>query len=376
MFCSLQLSIAAVEFGIHIANVFVTAVRANCPSVLSRQDGLTLLVSSYEAQLVAHGTTVVREGLASKAGPVAFVSSLLGLIRKHDALVASAFSGDPNFVRATERGLGLVFNLETATAKLMVEYADGACATAHSLLFLCTSLVLMNFVTSMQPDCEHHSCSALLKKGGMPNPPEDSEVEELLGELIALYRFLKDKDVFNQYYKRALAARLLQERSKSEHLEQLLVSKLKAQCGASHTRQVETMLRDVTLSKELRLGFETFRQSSSSEGGDGNDARLALPPCSVRILSEKVWPPCEYSASPFGSPVSFWCNDGNIEVAIGFTSCSSCSYCSYCPSCNLVCFVHARRVVAGIVLGFIAIVVLLLVWWLLTALPFPNKWLG
>ena len=100
---------------------------------------------------------------------------------------------------------------------------------------------------------------------------QDDEIEALLVDLIVLYRYLKDKDVFNQYYKRcaalisdahgprrrmrvllelasgmrprALAGRLLQEKSKSEALERFIVTKIKVQCGATHTRQIETMLQ-------------------------------------------------------------------------------------------------------------------------------------
>ena len=41
------------------------------------------------------------------------------------------------------------------------------------------------------------------------------------------------QDVFNQYYKRALAGRLLQDRSKSEALEHFFVNKIKVRCPPS-----------------------------------------------------------------------------------------------------------------------------------------------
>ena len=81
---------------------------------------------------------------------------------------------------------------------------------------------------------------ALLRKGGLPEPPEESQVEGRLDELITLYVHLKDKDVFNQYYKRAVSGRMLGEKSISDYLEQAFVSKVKLKCGASHVRDVST----------------------------------------------------------------------------------------------------------------------------------------
>ena len=50
---------------------------------------------------------------------------------------------------------------------------------------------------------------ALLRKGGLPQPPEESAVEGCLEQVLTLYVHLKDKDVFNQYYKRAVSSRML-----------------------------------------------------------------------------------------------------------------------------------------------------------------------
>eukprot|EP01051_Picozoa_sp_SAG22_P001221 SAG22_NODE_46_length_24705_cov_89.861010_5_plen_689_part_00 len=215
--------------------------------------GIELLCRLFSEQVVKHGTETVQDA-AAKAEPVLYIEGLLQFKRKYDRIVTEAFRGDRLFNTAMNNCLETVLNLEsTTTVKLLVEYIDG-----------------------------------LLKKGGklssMARPPEDDfAVEALLEQLIVLYRLIKDKDVFNQYYKRALAGRLLQERSKSEALEQYFVNKIKVQCGARHTREIEVMLQDVAISKDLKDRFEQDRLSPQSP--------LAhLPSISVRILSEKVWP--------------------------------------------------------------------------------------
>jgi cullin-4 len=55
----------------------------------------------------------------------------------------------------------------------------------------------------------------------------DAAFEALLDAALALYRFTDDKDVFRTFYHRALAKRLLLERSASDDFEKTMLKKLK-----------------------------------------------------------------------------------------------------------------------------------------------------
>ena len=55
----------------------------------------------------------------------------------------------------------------------------------------------------------------------------DAEFEALLDSALSLYRFTNDKDVFRTFYHRALAKRLLLERSASDDFEKAMLKKLK-----------------------------------------------------------------------------------------------------------------------------------------------------
>ena len=66
------------------------------------------------------------------------------------------------------------------------------------------------------------------------------------------------KDVFEAFYKRDLAKRLLLGKSASADAEKTMIGKLKAECGAQFTNKLEGMFKDVDLSREI-LG--SFRQS-------------------------------------------------------------------------------------------------------------------
>jgi len=54
---------------------------------------------------------------------------------------------------------------------------------------------------------------------------------------------LQGKDVFEAFYKRILSRRLLMGRSASMDAEKLCISKIKAECGAQFTNQLEGMLK-------------------------------------------------------------------------------------------------------------------------------------
>ena len=59
----------------------------------------------------------------------------------------------------------------------------------------------------------------------------DAEVESVLDKAMILFRFLQEKDSFEEYYKRHLARRLLNQKSASDDSEKMMISKLKSECG-------------------------------------------------------------------------------------------------------------------------------------------------
>lgn len=80
-------------------------------------------------------------------------------------------------------------------------------------------------------------------------------MDALMDAIIGLFRLLQGKDVFETYYNKFLANRLLQGSSASMGNEQLMVAKLKAECGGSFTSKLEGMFKDVDTSQELSTKF-------------------------------------------------------------------------------------------------------------------------
>ncbi|KAJ9558307.1 hypothetical protein OSB04_012921 [Centaurea solstitialis] len=110
----------------------------------------------------------------------------------------------------------------------------------------------------------------------------EEELEGTLDKVLVLFRFIQGKDVFEAFYKKDLAKRLLLGKSASIDAEKSMISKLKTECGSQFTNKLEGMFKDIELSKEIN---ESFRQSSQ--------ARSKLPSgieLSVHVLTTGYWP--------------------------------------------------------------------------------------
>lgn len=63
------------------------------------------------------------------------------------------------------------------------------------------------------------------------------------------------KDVFEAFYKKDLAKRLLLGKSSSADAEKAMIAKLKAECGGQFTSKLESMFKDTDLSREIVTSF-------------------------------------------------------------------------------------------------------------------------
>ncbi|KAK1308674.1 Cullin-4 [Acorus calamus] len=110
----------------------------------------------------------------------------------------------------------------------------------------------------------------------------EEELEGILDRVLVLFRYIQGKDVFEAFYKKDLAKRLLLGKSASIDAEKSMISKLKTECGSQFTNKLEGMFKDIELSKEIN---ESFKQSSQ--------ARTKLPSgieMSVHVLTTGYWP--------------------------------------------------------------------------------------
>jgi len=110
----------------------------------------------------------------------------------------------------------------------------------------------------------------------------DAEVEQVLDKSMILFRFLQEKDAFEEYYKRHLARRLLNQKSASDDSEKTMISKLKSECGCQFTSKLEGMFKDMTLSNSVN---DEFKNHLMNTGKNLNGIDLT-----VRVLTTGFWP--------------------------------------------------------------------------------------
>ncbi|NXV43104.1 CUL4A protein, partial [Uria aalge] len=90
----------------------------------------------------------------------------------------------------------------------------------------------------------------------------DEELERILDKIMIIFRFIHGKDVFEAFYKKDLAKRLLVGKSASVDAEKSMLSKLKHECGAAFTSKLEGMFKDMELSKDVMVQFKQVHLAS------------------------------------------------------------------------------------------------------------------
>lgn len=87
----------------------------------------------------------------------------------------------------------------------------------------------------------------------------EEEMERLLDKIMVIFRFIHGKDVFEAFYKKDLAKRLLVGKSASVDAEKSMLSKLKQECGGAFTSKLEGMFKDMELSRDINIAFKQVR---------------------------------------------------------------------------------------------------------------------
>lgn len=172
------------------------------------------------------------------------VKNLLEFKARTDALVKGPFGGDVAFRQVLQRELERAINKRpNKPAELVAKYID-----------------------------------KMLRKSGVG----DDELDRLFDNVLLIFRYINGKDVFEAFYKKALARRLLHGKSASQDAERAVLSKLKQQCGADFTQKLEGMFRDCTMGGDLSENFRRF-----AEGKAGLNLGLDL---GVNVLTSGFWP--------------------------------------------------------------------------------------
>ncbi|KAI5812658.1 Cullin family-domain-containing protein [Pyronema omphalodes] len=112
---------------------------------------------------------------------------------------------------------------------------------------------------------------------------EDACLAHRLDLVLNLFRFIQGKATFEAFYKKDLARRLLLGRSASFTAELLMLEKLKNECGAGFTNNLEVMFKDMELSEESVTSFKSSKIGITATEKYGVELH-------VNVLSQAAWP--------------------------------------------------------------------------------------
>jgi len=136
----------------------------------------------------------------------------------------------------------------------------------------------------------------LLKKSTAKMTEED-DMEKLLTQIMTVFKYIEDKDVFQKFYSRMLAKRLVQTSSASDDAETSMISKLKEACGFEYTNKLQRMFQDMQISKDLNTSYKDWVVDTF----DPDDVKKFVD-ATYNILGTGFWP-LNPPVTPFVAPI-------------------------------------------------------------------------
>ncbi|GAB1302733.1 Cullin-4B [Apodemus speciosus] len=203
--------------------------------------GVQVLLQQWIEYIKAFGSTIVINPEKDKT----MVQELLDFKDKVDHIIDTCFLKNEKFINAMKEAFETFINKRpNKPAELIAKYVDSK-----------------------------------LRAGN--KEATDEELEKMLDKIMIIFRFIYGKDVFEAFYKKDLAKRLLVGKSASVDAEKSMLSKLKHECGAAFTSKLEGMFKDMELSKDIMIQFKQYMQNQNVPGN------IEL---TVNILTMGYWP--------------------------------------------------------------------------------------
>jgi len=185
-----------------------------------------------------------------------FVRGVLGMRDRYDHVVTVSFRGEKRAQKRMKESFEHFLNEDVRAASCLAVYVDE------------------------------------LLRVGLKGSTE-AQVKDELQKVITVFRYLSDKDVFENFYKQHLAKRLLGGRSVSDDAERAMVSELKAECGYQFTTKLEGMFNDMRISRDMRDSYNAHKSLNVRSVGGKKPLDME-----VDVLTLGNWPsqnvkPCQ-----------------------------------------------------------------------------------
>ncbi len=211
------------------------------------------------------------------------IPDLLAFKHHLNSLHTMAFQGDESFGVMVRSILDDVMNGSETGPSLSDEgEGDGGRRTAE-LLAKHVDMRFKDTKASVAPEAS--STSTNLFAAAIATDANES----FQNDVFALFRHLHSKDVFEAFYKRDLAKRLLTGRAVSTDMEWSFLTKLKAECGAAYTSKMEGMFKDMELSRDIMGSYTAYSAGNVTlTAGSGPTGKVV--DMDVQVLTTGYWP--------------------------------------------------------------------------------------
>jgi cullin 1 len=219
-------------------------------------DGLDPLRQKFENHVRKAGLSAVQKVVGTEAAalePKVYVDALLEVHTQYQGLVKRAFNDEPEFTRSLDNACREFVN-RNDVGKL------GGANKSPELVAKYTDVLLRKSATAV----------------------EETQLETALTQIMTVFKYIEDKDVFQKFYSRMLARRLVHSNSSSDDAETSMISKLKEACGFEYTNKLQRMFQDMALSKEMNANFRKHV--------DALDNKKSYIDSSYAILGTSFWP--------------------------------------------------------------------------------------
>ncbi|KAL7647190.1 UNVERIFIED_CONTAM: hypothetical protein RMT77_002448 [Armadillidium vulgare] len=223
--------------------------------------GVSVMVKQLQEHIKQKGLQATNN-LKGDNVPAQFVESLLKVHQKYMDMIKNLFSNDQQFVGALDKAFESVINHRVTSRNI------------------CKS-----------PELLAKYCDSLLKKS--TKGLNESEVDDKLAQSITIFKYIDDKDVFQKFYSRHLAKRLIQQQSHSMDSEEAMINKLKQACGYEYTSKLHRMFTDMNISAGHNQKFQEYTSQQKIELGIN---------FSINVLQAGAWPLGQSTLTPFSVP--------------------------------------------------------------------------
>ncbi|EFW99426.1 phosphotidylinositol kinase [Grosmannia clavigera kw1407] len=258
----------------------------------------------WESYIEAAGTAIVTDTARGDD----MVVRLLELRRGLDVLVRDAFGRDEDMAHGLRTAFGRFVN-----GRPVADAWPSGASKVGELVAKHVDLLLRGGLKALPPALlsTGRDRAAAEQRGQSSTGDEDAELDRQLDLALELFRFIQGKDVFEAFYKKDLARRLLMGRSASQDAERSMLGKLKTECGSSLTHNLEQMFRDQELSRDEMAAYQQWldnQRNDKDKRRDDEDRQAGRREIRtsggvdlhVSVLSSAAWP--TYGAVPLRLP--------------------------------------------------------------------------